>query len=72
MLYHTRAEIVKWSNLSLKIGRNYQFLVRAEEDIKEEVKRATGLPLDEADPTGHDGNANKGDLCKKLMVDHRP
>ena len=45
--------------------------MRAEEDIKSEIKRQTGLPLDEADPTGNGGNANKGDLCKRLMVDHR-
>ena len=31
----------------------------------------TGLPLDAADPTGQGGNSNKGDLCRRLLVDHR-
>ena len=54
-----------------KLGSGIQSILTAEKDVRSEIKQKTALPLDEADPTGQGGNANKGDHCKKLMVDHR-
>ena len=71
LLYHLHSETYVWTRSQLKLGGAYRHLIKAEEHIRREVKRETALPLDEADPTGQGGNANKGDLCKRLLVDHR-
>lgn len=49
----------------------YRFLKDAEEEVKSTVLKGTGLPLDAVDPTSQGRNANKGDLCKRLLLDHR-
>ena len=51
LLFHLRSETFKWTQSQLKLGQAYQFLKNAEEEIKEQVLRMTGLPLDMADPT---------------------
>ena len=71
LLYHLRAETFMWTQSQVKLGRMYRFLKDAEEEVKSTVLKETGLPLDAVDPTGQGGNANKGDLCKRLLLDHR-
>ena len=72
LLYHLKSETFHWSSSSLQLGkRPFQRFEKAQDKVRKTVKAKTGLPLDQADPTGQGGNANKGDLCKKLLVDHR-
>ena len=71
LMYHLRSETFIWTDSSLKLGRSAQFLTKAKDEVREEILLRTGLPLDAADPTGMGGNSNKGDLCKRLMTDHR-
>ena len=71
LLYYLNAGIFQWTRSQIILGLSYRHLLNAEENIKHEIEQQTGLPLDAADPTGQGGNANKGDLCKRLLVDHR-
>ena len=64
LLYHLRSETFQWTESSLQLGRSYQFLVKAKDEVREIVLKETGLPLDAADPTGMGGNSNKGKLVK--------
>ena len=53
------AEIFVWSESQLVLGRSFAFLEKAKADIKEVVLARTGIPINAADPTGKEGNANK-------------
>ena len=65
LLYHLRSQTFHWSSTPLQLGTSFKRIKAAKEEVKQEVHQKTGLPLDQADPTGQGGNANKGDLCKK-------
>ena len=71
LLYHLRAEIFLWTESSLRLGNSKQFLLQAQDESKALVKEKTGITMDAADPTGKGGNTNKGDVCQRLLVDHR-
>ena len=64
-------QIFRWTRSQIILGKCYRFLMNTEEQVKVEVLNKTGLPLDAADPLGQGRNSNKGDLCKRLLVDHR-
>ena len=71
LLYHLRSETFQWTESTLQLGRSAPFFTKAKDEVRERVLEETGLPLDAADPTGMGGNSNKGDLCKRLLTDHR-
>lgn len=71
LLYHLRSETFQWTESILQLGRAHQFLTAAKGEVKELVKEKTGIVMDAADPTGMGGNTNKGDVCARLLTDHR-
>ena len=71
LLYHLRSETFKWTDSALLLGNSYQSLIDAKKEVKKLVKRDTDISMDAADPTGKGGNTNKGDICQRLMTDHR-
>lgn len=71
LLYHLRSGVHVWSESKLVLGRSYQFYTQAKEESKAEVLRLTGILMDAPDPTGRGGNTLKGDICKRLLRDHR-
>lgn len=44
--------------------------MKAQDETKAIVKERTGI-MDAADPTGKGGSTNKGDVCQRLLTDHR-
>ena len=72
LIYHLRSETFIWSESALKLGESYGEYQKAKKDIKAALAvPEINIPLDACDPTGMGGNANKGDLCKRLMTDYR-
>jgi hypothetical protein len=69
LIYHLRSETYMWTESQLNLGRSYRFYVAAKDEIKSALAvPEINIPLDACDPTGMGGNANKGDLCKRLMT----
>ena len=58
------AEIFVWYESQLVLGKSFDFLEKAEADIKEVVLARTAIPINAVDPTGKRGNANKGDTAQ--------
>ena len=71
LMYHLKSGVLKWTESSLQMGRAYQHYDVAKQQAKAYVKSQTGITMDAADPTGKGGSTNKGDVCKRLMDDHR-
>ena len=73
LLYHLRSCIFMWTESSLQMGRSYRFFAQAKTEAKEHVKTCTGMgiTMDAADLTGKGGNTNKGDVCQRLMTQHK-
>ena len=71
LLYHLRSKNVIWYYSALQQGNSYQSLIDAKSEVNIHVKRKTGITMDVADPTGRGGNANKGDICQRLMTNQR-
>ena len=69
--YHLRSETFMWTESALQLGHASRFLTKAKDEVREIILEKTGIPLDAADPTGMGGNSNKGDLCKRLLTEHR-
>ena len=72
LIYHLRSETFMWTESPIKLGQGYSDYQTAKKDIKAALSvPEINIPLDACDPTGMGGNANKGDLCKRLMTDYR-
>ena len=48
-----------------------QLFTKAREEEKAAVRDATGIIMDIVDFAGRGGNTDKGDVCKRLLKDHR-
>ena len=51
--YHLRSETFQWTESELNLGRATTFYKDAKTDIRANVKDATGISMDAADPTGN-------------------
>lgn len=72
LIYHLRSDTYIWSESQIKLGRAFGHYQAAKDQIQHRLGEPDiNIPLDASDPTGMGGNANKGDLCKRLFVDHR-
>ena len=71
LMYHLRSEIFLWTESTIRLGRSYRFLVKAKDEAKCIVQERTGIVMDAADPTGKGGSTNKGDVCQRLLTQHR-
>ena len=71
LMYHLKSGVLKWTESSLQMGRAYQHYDVAKQQIKAYEKSQTGITMDAVDQTGKGGSTNKGDVCKRLVDDHR-
>ena len=72
IMYHVHSGNYVWSDSQLELKQGYRFYLNSKAEIKAAVKNATGITMDAADPTGHGGNTDKGDICRRLMTEpHR-
>ena len=70
LLYHLICTL-QWTESKRKLGRSHQLFTIAREEAKAAVRDATGIIMDAVDFAGRGGITEKGDVCRRLLRDHR-
>ena len=71
LLYHLRSSTHEWTESKRKLGQSHQLFTKARQEAKAAVRDATGIIMDVVDFAGHGGTTDKGDVCRRLLRDHR-
>ena len=67
IVYHLNAAVFKWSNEERTLGHQFQFLKRAKETVRAELKTKTHLAIDIPDSTGKGGTSTTGNVIHALL-----
>ena len=71
LIYHLRSQTFYWTESEKKLGDSYEIYCKAKIEAREIVYSQSGIKMDILDATGKDGTTNTGNICERLLKDHR-